>query len=236
MELISKYMHKLYLIYFKWKNKHNKSVVFQKHCKISDTDYFEGNNNVGGSIYNCHIGYGTYVIGENGYIHDCRIGRFCSIASNCHIGLGNHTLNMVSTSPLFSSAHSMLPDNFLQESIDVGERTVGDTGYKVIIGNDVWLGYNVCVKEGVAIGDGAVIGAKSLVTRDIPPYAVAVGIPAKVIRYRFTQEQIEKLLEIKWWDWDIALIKKSVHAFNDVDAFIAYAKNNLSGKNDLEKM
>lgn len=224
MKFISKYMHKLYLIYFRWKNKHDKSVIFQKHCIISDNDFFEGNNNIGGRIHNSDVGYGTYIIGENGYIHACKIGRFCSIASNCHIGLGSHTLNMVSTSPLFSNAHSMLPNNFLSESIPVEELTIGDTDYKVIIGNDVWLGYNACVMEGVTIGDGAVIGAKSLVTRDIPPDAIAVGIPAKVIKYRFTQEQIEKLLEIKWWDRDITWIEQNVHSFEDVDAFIARAK------------
>ena len=104
MNLIRKWLHKLYLIYFKWKNTHYNSVIFQKGCTISDTDFFEGNNNVGGRIHNTHIGYGTYIIGENGYINAAKIGRFCSIASNCHIGLGDHAHNMVSTSPLFYSA------------------------------------------------------------------------------------------------------------------------------------
>ncbi len=225
MNLFSKYLHKLYLFYFKWKNKHDKSVIFQKSCVISDTDFFEGNNNVGGRIHNSHIGYGTYIVGENGYIHDCKIGRFCSIASSCHIGLGDHALNMVSTSPLFYSSHSLLPDHFLSEDIPVRECTIKDTNYKVIIGNDVWMGYNVCVKEGVTIGDGAIIGAKSLVTKDIPPYSIAVGIPAKVIKYRFTPEQIQKLLEIKWWEKDITWIKENIHTFSDIDSFIAKAES-----------
>lgn len=224
MHLYQKYLHKLYLVYFKWKNTHYKSVIFQKSCVISDDDYFEGNNNVGGHIHKSHIGYGTYIIGENGYIHDCRIGRFCSIASNCHIGLGDHTLDMVSTSPLFYSSHSLLPHNFLSENIPLEERTIGNTNYKVIIGNDVWLGYNACVKEGVTIGDGAIIGAKSLVTHDIPPYAIAVGTPARVIKYRFSPEQIQKLLEIKWWDMDIQWIQENVSVFKDVNALIARAE------------
>lgn len=225
MKLLRKYLHKLYLIYFKYKNAHTKSVIFQKSCVISDNDFFEGNNNVGGRIHKSYIGYGTYIIGENGYIHDCKIGRFCSIASNCHIGLGDHALHMVSTSPLFYSSHSLLPDNFLEKSIPTDEQTIGDTPYKVIIGNDVWMGYNVCVKEGVTIGDGAIIGAKSLVTRDIPPYAIAVGTPAKVIKYRFTPEQIEKLLKIKWWNKDIQWIKENVFSFSDINAFIAHAES-----------
>ncbi len=223
MKLIRKYLHRLYLVYFKWINRHHKSVIFQKSSVISNDDFFEGNNNVGGRIHKSYIGYGTYIIGESGYIHDCKIGRFCSIASNCHIGLGDHALHMVSTSPLFYSSQSLLPENFLAKSIPVDEQTIGDTPYKVIIGNDVWMGYNVCVKEGVTIGDGAIIGAKSLVTRDIPPYAIAVGTPAKVIRYRFTPEQIERLLEIKWWDKDIRWIKENASAFDDIDAFIAHA-------------
>ena len=77
------------------------------------------------------------------------------------------------------------------------------------------------MKEGVTIGDGAIIGAKSLVTKDIPPYAVAVGIPARVIRYRFTPEQIQKLLKIKWWDKDIKWIAENQHLFRDIDSLIA---------------
>lgn len=225
MKLISKYLHRLYLIYFKWKNSHDKSVIFQKSCVISENNFFEGNNNVGGRIHKSYIGYGTYIIGENGYIHDCKIGRFCSIASNCHIGLGDHALDMVSTSPLFYSSYSLLPNNFLTKSIPIKEHTIGDTPYKVIIGNDVWMGYNVCVKEGVTIGDGAIIGAKSLVTRDIPPYAIAIGTPAKVIKYRFTPEQIKKLLNLKWWDKDIQWIKENASAFTDIDTFIAQAES-----------
>lgn len=221
MNQIKRYLHKLYLCYFKWKNKHNKSVVFQKHCRISDSDFFEGNNNVGGRIINSSIGYGTYIIGENGYIHNCKIGRFCSIASNCHIGLGNHPQNTISTSPLFYSATSPLPNSFLTEDIPINQESLKDNNYNIIIGNDVWLGYNVCIKEGITIGDGAIIGAKSLVTRDIPPYSVAVGSPAKVIKYRFSEEQIKKLLDIKWWDRDIEWIKENIHSFSDIDTFIA---------------
>lgn len=220
MKVISKYLHKLYLIYFKQKTARNKSVIFQKSCVISDDDFFEGNNNVGGRIHKSYIGYGTYIVGENSYIHDCKIGRFCSIASNCHIGLGDHSLSMVSTSPLFYSSHSLLPENFLSKSIAIEDSTIQGTNYKVIIGNDVWMGYNVCVKEGVTIGDGAIIGAKSFVTRDIPPYAIAVGTPAKIIKYRFTPEQIQKLLETQWWNKDIEWIKENIHTFDNINTFI----------------
>lgn len=104
MKFLSKWLHKAYLVYFKWKIKHDKAVIFQKRCSISDNVFFEGNNNVGGRIHNAYVGYGTYIIGENSYIMNCKIGRFCSIASSCHIGLGSHACNTVSTSPVFYSA------------------------------------------------------------------------------------------------------------------------------------
>lgn len=220
MKLFDKYLHQLYLIYFKWKNTHYKSVKFAKGCIVSENNFFEGNNFIGGRIHNSYVGYGTYIVGESGYVHDCKIGRFCSIASSCHIGLANHSLDKVATSPLFYDVHTLLPKPFLTEKILMDEKSTGDTNYKVIIGNNVWMGYNVCVKEGVTIGDGAVIGAKSLVTKDIPPYAVAVGIPAKVIKYRFTPKEIQKLLEIKWWDKDLEWIQNNIRVFQDINSII----------------
>lgn len=220
MKLFGRLLHNLYLIYFKWKNGHYKSVKFSKGCIVSEDNFFEGNNFIGGRIHNSYVGYGTYIVGESGYVNDCKIGKFCSIASNCHIGLGNHPLDMVSTSPLFSSSHTLLPQPLMIQSIPVEEKSIEDTRYKVVIGNDVWLGYNVCVKEGVTIGDGAVIGAKALVTKDIPPYAIAVGIPARVVKYRFTDEEIQKLLATKWWDKDLKWIQNNICSFQNINAFL----------------
>ncbi len=145
---------------------------------------------------NVKIGRYTYM--GTGQIENAEIGRFCSIASNVHIGASTHPLNWLSTHPfqykqdLFKTP--ITPLNFH-----------GDQ--KTIIGNDVWLGSGVIVKCGIVIGDGAVIGAGSIVTKDIPAYAIVAGNPAKLIRYRFSDEIIQKLLKLKWWDLPIELLE-----------------------------
>ena len=123
------------------------------------------------------------------------VGNFCSIATNVKIYLGgNHRTDWVTTYP-FGYMHEITFNNF----DGVGHpSTKGD----IIIGNDVWIGDNVTIMSGVTIGDGAVIANNSHVVKNVEPYSLVGGNPAKLIKYRFTQEQIAKLLEIKWWYWD----------------------------------
>lgn len=89
----------------------------------------------------------------------------------------------------------------------------------VCIGSDVWIGANVTVRPGVRIGDGAIVGANSVVTGDIPPYAIYAGCPARLIRYRFTEEEIEKLLKMKWWEQDEQWIRDNIERFKDIKDF-----------------
>jgi acetyltransferase-like isoleucine patch superfamily enzyme len=129
-----------------------------------------------------------------------RIGKYCSIATNVVIFLGSeHRIDWVSTYPF----------PFLWEearSITGHPATKGD----VIIGNDVWIGYGVTILSGVTIGDGAAIGACSLVTKDIPPYAIVAGNPAQVLRFRFDEETIKALLRIKWWNWPDHQVRENI--------------------------
>lgn len=130
-----------------------------------------------------------------------RIGSFCSIANEVAIfGGGEHRTDWVATYPL---------------RIAFGDSLAGKDGHpaskgETKIGNDVWIGFRAMVLSGVTVGDGSVIGAGAVVATDVPPYAIVVGNPAKVIRYRFSMEEIQKLLSLRWWDWDIDKIKSHV--------------------------
>lgn len=144
------------------------------------------------------------------------IGSYCSIAANVHIYLGgNHNINWVTTYPLGASLETKT-NPFNIESVG-HPFTKGD----VIIGNDVWIADNVTIMSGVTIGDGAVIANNSHIIKDVEPYSLVGGNPAKHIKYRFSQEQIKKLLEIKWWDWEDEKINKfSPVLCNDIEKFL----------------
>ncbi len=138
------------------------------------------------------------------------IGSFCSLASEIEVMPGgNHPTDMVTTYPLRRRL--------------AGTEQPGEPWSKgdVTIGNDVWIGRGVKILGGVTIGDGAVIAAYSVVTKDIPPYAIAAGVPARVVRERFSEEIVERLLRIRWWEWDDAAILERVEDLTntDLDAF-----------------
>jgi acetyltransferase-like isoleucine patch superfamily enzyme len=146
------------------------------------------------------------------------VGNFCSIAGNVNIYLGgNHRTDWVSTYP-FGHVNKDKFNNF----DGIGHPS---TKGNVIIGNDVWIGSNVTIMSGVTIGDGVVIANNSHVIKDIEPYSLVGGNPAKLIKYRFTPEQIEKLLEIKWWYWDDEKINTFTPLLcnNNIDQFIKIA-------------
>mgnify|MGYP006266595451 CR=1 FL=1 len=128
----------------------------------------------------------------NNQVH---IGKFCSIAENCNIILkANHRTDWITTYP-FGSMYCDVFNTFN------GKDNVKSNG-DVVIGNDVWIGTNVTIMSGVTIGDGAVIAYNSHVVKDVEPYSITGGNPAKFIKYRFEKEAIEKLLKIRWWDWE----------------------------------
>lgn len=138
------------------------------------------------------------------------IGKFCSIAGETKIGIGTHTLDKISTSPIFTEAKNGTKHSWVKMS-------AVNPFKRVTVGNDVWIGVRTMVMGGITIGDGAVIGAGSIVTKDIPPYAIAVGVPAKVIRYRFPQEQIDALLANPWWNLPEEQLRKRIELFQSSD-------------------
>lgn len=142
-------------------------------------------------FYNSEINDYSYV-GRNGLIINTTIGRFCSIADDCKIGCASHPIEWGSTSPVFHKGKNLLRKNFNNFEYISNKKT--------IIGNDVWIGNNVLIKDGITIGNGAVIGMGSIVTKDVEPYSIVGGAPAKIIRYRFDEQDIQELLSTKWWE------------------------------------
>ncbi|MBO5888424.1 MAG: CatB-related O-acetyltransferase [Bacteroidaceae bacterium] len=163
-------------------------------------------------ITDSKIGDYTYV-SMNSYISMANIGKFCSIGPNFLCGWGIHPLNTVSTNPMFYSRAK-------QNGISLSRTNKIKEREAISIGNDVFIGANVTVLDGVTIGDGAVIGAGAVVSKDIPPYAVAVGCPIKIIKYRFDEDTRNRLIELKWWNWNYDRLKDVEKYFFDVDTFL----------------
>ena len=140
--------------------------------------------------------------------HDkLKIGKFCSIACGAKFlfNSANHTLKSLSTYPF--------PIFFEEWGLDVKEITSAwDHKGDIVIGNDVWIGYEAVIMAGVTVGDGAIIGTRAVVTKDVPPYTIVGGVPARQIRKRFSEEIISELLRLKWWDWPMEKIAQNMEA------------------------
>lgn len=143
---------------------------------------------------------------------DCEVGAFCSIASRVAVGGSRHPMEYVSTSPVFLDHRDSVKTKFSHHHYVWRPKT--------IIGHDVWIGENVMVKGGVSIGHGAVIGMGSVVTRDVQPYAVVAGNPARLIRMRFRAEIVEALLEMQWWDWSDEELRRIAPEFQDPEKLL----------------
>lgn len=159
---------------------------------------------------NVELGDYSYISGPNTYVKDAIIGKHCSIARNVIIGVAGHNYNWVTTGAIIVSQDY----KFIKSEAKVLQK---DTP---IIGNDVWIGMNSMIMRGVKIGDGAVIAAGSIVTKDVEAYSIVGGIPAKHIKYRFTTKQIQTLLKIQWWNWSDENIKMHIDSFYDIETFI----------------
>jgi len=174
-----------------------RSVVFLKphitnpNIEVGDYTYFDGGERA------AHFQDDNVLFGR---LAKLKIGKFCALANGTKFILSdaNHQMSGFSTYPFFIFG--------LREGLDLSEQR--DT----VVGNDVWFGHQSVVMPGVSVGDGAIIGARAVVTKDVPPYAVVAGNPAQVVRTRFPQPVVDELLEIRWWDWEIAKISRNVAA------------------------
>ena len=175
---------------------------------------FGNHTNVFAPFFLHRVRLGDYsYIAKNSNVSNCVIGKFCSIGPNFCCGLGIHPTNGISTAPMFYSTAR-------QNGVSLCNGCKIEESKQTTIGNDVFIGANVTLLDGVKVGDGAVIGAGAVVTKDIPPYAVAVGVPAKVVKYRFDEHTIKALLERQWWNGTEEDLKKIERDFWDVEAFL----------------
>ena len=158
------------------------------------------------NIVGCMMGKYSYC-GPDCQIVNSEIGAFCSISDHVFIGGAEHPIDWLCTSPVFQNTqHSGPRKRFAKFCLPETKKTV--------IGNDVWIGHGVTIKQGVVIGNGAVVGSNALVTKDVPPYAIVGGVPAKIIKYRFPQDVIDRLEEIRWWRLSDNEIYKRINLFN----------------------
>ena len=162
-------------------------------------------------FYRGKIGKYSY-IGNNSFVSDTDIGSFTSISTDCYIGGTSHPTDWVSTSPVFHKWENIMKKNFARHEFEIFKRTS--------IGNDVWIGNRVMIKAGVKIADGAVVGMGSIVTKDIGPYEIWAGNPAKLIRKRFDDGTITILEDMKWWEWNDEKIELSSSIMTDIAKFI----------------
>jgi acetyltransferase-like isoleucine patch superfamily enzyme len=192
----------------------NKNLVIRKkafispECKIGVYNVING----GARLRNVQLGDFSYVGTEN-KISNTTIGKFCCIGPQVLMGLGMHPTNT------FVSSHPIFYSTAKQSGITFSDKHYFNEHKVTTIGNDVWIGARSIVLDGVNIGNGAIIAAGSIVTKDVPPYSIVGGVPAKLIRWRFTESEIDSIENSKWWDKDITWLKANFKTFHDVTTF-----------------
>lgn len=171
---------------------------------------------------------GAFSYGVNGFFFGCRIGRYCSFGEQVQVGRHPHAMHWVTTSPYFYTPYGnvldmALPDGIEMAPSDFRHKTGPGVAKITTIGNDVWIGHGGFIMPGITIGDGAVVGAMAVVTKDVPPYAVVVGSPARIMKFRFPDKQVKMLLNSKWWEyapWDL-----KGAPVDDIPAFVEFVKD-----------
>ncbi|WCE29858.1 CatB-related O-acetyltransferase [Vibrio sp. SCSIO 43137] len=189
-------------------------------CRDQYGKFKEGYRYISEKLYGFTVG--KYSTGYEQFWHQSllieSIGAFCNISADNVTLAGNHPTSTVSTNTFTYSKKI----GFVNENKDISTITNNE---KIIIGNDVWIGSNVILLPGINIGDGAIIAAGAVVTKDVPPYAIVGGVPAKIIKHRFDSDTVERLLSIKWWNWSDDKIKLFIPYMTNTESFINAVEN-----------
>ena len=225
--LSSEWLTRFFIFFRRIYLKKTVGIKYQKRAFIGFSTICEGGNSFGknSAIVGSKIGYGSY-IAEGTKITKTSIGKYCSVGPNVKCIFGKHpTTTFVSTHPVFFSLKPPVGFTYADKQY-FEEFEKKHEGYAITIGNDVWIGANVSLMDGVRISDGAIIAANALVTKDVPPYTIVGGIPARPIKKRFDDATINFLLNFKWWDKSNDWIKNNADQFKNIKDFINHINSN----------
>lgn len=220
MNIIIKCLKKINQSRRKFQNR--SKCIFEADTVIDKDVKFEGGNSIQERtrVLNSELGYGTY-IGADSFICNTLIGRYCCIGGNVKTIRGEHPIRQfVSVHPAFYSLRKQSGFTYvMREKFSDFNYIDADKKISVIIGNDVWIGENASILEHIVIGDGAVVAAGAVVTKDVPDYAIVGGIPARIIGYRFDEKTIDFLKKAKWWEMPQDWIEKHAEMFEEIEKF-----------------
>lgn len=193
-----------------------------KGAYVHRSTQFNGANLIGEGIIvsGSNIGYASY-IASNSLIQNTKIGSFTCIGDQVRTGMGRHPVNeFISVHPAFYSEKKLVGFTFSQcQRFDEHLFADDEKNYYVVIGSDVWIGNNVIIMDGITIADGAIVAAGAVVTKSVEPYTVVGGVPAKIIKKRFADDEIDSLLRIRWWDKNPSWIKANAANFSSFESF-----------------
>jgi acetyltransferase-like isoleucine patch superfamily enzyme len=228
MILLRKFYSYLYFIFLRNKLKTIQNVKFGRNVSFSLKTIFGGYNVISDyvNIYDSEIGFASY-IGKSSSLPSCQIGAYCSIGHNIQVLPFTHpTSEFVSTHPSFFSLQKQAGFTYAAEQL-FEECIFYDKKNKWVtkIGNDVWIGANVIILGGLEIGNGAIIAAGSVVTKNVKPFEIVAGVPAKKIKMRFFEHQVVFLEKLKWWEKDRQWLEKNYKNFQSVELLIEKLNN-----------